>query len=185
MAAHVCPWWLGYFLINPLRRFRQDPQEILSPYVGEGMTVFEPGPGMGFFTLELAHLVGESGRVVAADIQPKMLDKLKRRAARRGLAGRIETRLAQKNSLPVSDLRGRVDFVLAFALVHEMPEAAPFFRQAAETLKPGAPLLLAEPKGHVKPAQFDAELKAAAGAGFVEAGRPAIRSSYTALLRRS
>jgi predicted methyltransferase len=59
----VCPWWLGYLLASPLRRLRHDPSPILAPYLREGMTVLEPGPGMGFFTLELARRVGPSGRV--------------------------------------------------------------------------------------------------------------------------
>jgi predicted methyltransferase len=62
MSRRICPWWLGYFLASPLRRWlRHDPTKILAPYVREGMTVFEPGPGMGFFTLELARRVGASG----------------------------------------------------------------------------------------------------------------------------
>jgi SAM-dependent methyltransferase len=178
----VCPWWLGYFLIIPFRRWRQDPHQILFPYVREGMTVIEPGPGMGFFTLELARLVGPSGRVIAIDVQPKMLRKLESRAAARGLSHRIETRLAQPASMPVADLRGKADFALAFAMVHELPPAAPFFQQVAETLKPGAVLLLAEPRGHVKPEKFEAELEAAAAAGFTVASRPPIAGSHTALL---
>ena len=79
MAHRVCPWWLGYFLMNPLRRYGQNPAKILAPFIHEGMIVLEPGPGMGFFTLELARRVGKSGRVVAVDIQAKMLDRLKRR----------------------------------------------------------------------------------------------------------
>jgi hypothetical protein len=51
MAHRVCPWWLGYLLVNPLRRLVQNPVALLQPYVAEGMTVLEPGPGMGFFTL--------------------------------------------------------------------------------------------------------------------------------------
>jgi hypothetical protein len=44
MAHRVCPWWIGYLLANPLRRWLgQDPAKILSPYVREGMTVLEPG----------------------------------------------------------------------------------------------------------------------------------------------
>ena len=85
MAQEVCPWWLGYFLISPLRRLLQDPRKLVGPYVREGVIVLEPGPGMGFFTLELGRLVGPSGRVVAVDIQPRMLSNLKRRAARAGL----------------------------------------------------------------------------------------------------
>jgi len=71
MSHTVCPWWLGYVLASPLRRLFLDPVKLLSPYVQAGMTVLEPGPGMGFFTLELARLVGPAGRVVAVDIQPK------------------------------------------------------------------------------------------------------------------
>ena len=82
MGHRVCPWWLGYFLASPLRRLLQDPVAITKPYVREGMTVLEPGPGMGFFTLEMARQVGASGRVVAVDVQPRMIAGLKRRLAK-------------------------------------------------------------------------------------------------------
>jgi ubiquinone/menaquinone biosynthesis C-methylase UbiE len=184
MAEHrLCPWWLGYFLICPARRWMQKPGAILAPYVRAGMTVVEPGPGMGFFTLELARLAGASGRVIVVDVQPAMLERLSRRAQTAGLAGRIETRLAQPESLGLKDVAGSADFVLAFAVVHEMPSVPAFFQQAAQVLKPGGHLLLAEPAGHVTPAQFDAELAAAAEAGLGLAGRPAIRRSHTALLQ--
>jgi hypothetical protein len=50
MAEHgVCPWWGGYILANPIRKLAQDPARMLKPFVGVGMTVLEPGPGMGFF----------------------------------------------------------------------------------------------------------------------------------------
>jgi 2-polyprenyl-3-methyl-5-hydroxy-6-metoxy-1,4-benzoquinol methylase len=82
MAHRVCPWWIGYLLASPVRRwFGQDPVGILSSYVHESMTVLEPGPGMGFFTIPLARLVGNAGRVIAVDMQPKMIKGLKRRAA--------------------------------------------------------------------------------------------------------
>jgi SAM-dependent methyltransferase len=183
MPHSVCPWWLGYLLASPLRRLRHDPAKIIGPYVREGMTVLEPGPGMGFFTLELARRVGASGRVVAVDIQPQMLDRLKRRADRAGLLARVDIRLAQSASLGLADLAGAVDFVLAFAMVHEMPSAAAFFREAAQVMKPGARLLLAEPEGHVQPALFEAELAFAAEAGLEVSERPGIRRSLAAVLR--
>jgi ubiquinone/menaquinone biosynthesis C-methylase UbiE len=49
------------------------------------MTVLAPGPGMGFFTIPLARLVGPSGRVIAVDLQPKMIESLKRRASKAGV----------------------------------------------------------------------------------------------------
>ena len=184
MAHRVCPWWLGYLLASPLRRLWQDPQKVLAPFIREGMTVLEPGPGMGFFTLELARLVGPSGRVVAVDIQPRMLASLKRRAARAGLRERVETRVAQADTLGIADLAGSVDFTLAFALVHELPAAESFFAEVARASKPRAGLLFAEPAGHVKAPVFEAELNAAILAGFELVERPAIRSSRTAFLKK-
>jgi ubiquinone/menaquinone biosynthesis C-methylase UbiE len=184
MSKRVCPWWIGYFLLNPFRRMSQDPAKILAPYVREGMTVLEPGPGMGYFTLELARMVGAPGRVVVVDIQPKMLASLKRRAAKRGLLERIDTRLVQPDSLGLADLAAKVDFALAFAMVHEMPDASRFFAETARTLKPGASLLLAEPRGHVKEAEFENELRAAAAAGLQLADRPPIGRSHAALLKK-
>jgi ubiquinone/menaquinone biosynthesis C-methylase UbiE len=107
MSHRVCPWWLGYLLASPVRRLLHDPARILAPHVREGMAVLEPGPGMGFFTLELARRVGPSGRVVAIDVQPRMLAGLRRRAARASLERRIETRQARPDSLGVEDLAGR------------------------------------------------------------------------------
>lgn len=185
MAKRVCPWWLGYLLASPIRRLMSDPAKVLAPHVREGMTVFEPGPGMGFFTLELARRVGASGRVVAVDLQRQMLEGLKRRAARAGLLERVDARLATTDSLGAEDLAGTIDFVLAFAVVHEMPSAEVFFRQAASTLKPNGTLLLAEPKGHVSSAEFESELRAAAQARLEVADHPSIRRSHAALLKKT
>jgi len=182
MPNRVCPWWLGYLLASPLRRWMQDPTEILSPHMREGMTVLEPGPGMGFFTIPLARLVGSSGRVVAVDLQEKMIAGLKRRAAKANVLNRIDARLSPAESMGLDDLAGRVDFTLAFAMVHEFPDAGRFFREVARASKPGALLLLAEPRGHVDDVKFVAELTAAAEAGFELSARPVIRRSHGALL---
>jgi ubiquinone/menaquinone biosynthesis C-methylase UbiE len=185
MPKRVCPWWLGYFLASPVRRWISDaPAKLLAPYVREGMTVLEPGPGMGYFTLELARGVGPSGRVVVVDIQSPMLASLKRRARNAGLLDRIDARLASADSMGIGDLAGKIDFTLAFALVHEMPSAEHFFREAAQASKPSALLLLAEPSGHVKPEEFEAELKYAGEAGFSIVDTPEVRRSRAALLRK-
>lgn len=185
MPKRVCPWWLGYILASPIRRFLQDPSAIVRPYVQQGMTVLEPGPGMGFFTAELARRVGPNGRVIAVDVQPRMIAGLERRLVRAGLFGHVDTRLASSDSLGLSDLRGKVDFTFAMAVVHETPGPAWFFNQVAETMKPGATLLLAEPRGHVKEAEFAAELAAASAAGLQVTDRPAMRRLHAALLTRN
>lgn len=148
------------------------------------MIVLEPGPGMGFFTLEMARRVGPKGRVIAVDVQPQMLAGLKRRARKAGFADRIETRLAPGEHLGIDDLKGRVDFALAFAMVHEVPNPELLLKEIAESLKPGAQLLLAEPAGHVSKQLFAAELDYASKAGLSLESQPAIRRSQTAVLVR-
>jgi SAM-dependent methyltransferase len=185
MGKRVCPWWLGYILASPIRRLLQDPAATVRPFVKPGMTVLEPGPGMGFFTLELARQVGPNGRVIAVDVQARMIAGLKRRLAKAGLANRVDTRIAPPDSLGLADLRGKVDFTFAMAVVHETPGAEWFFKQVTEAMKPGATLLLAEPAGHVKEPEFTAELKAAADAGLVPADRPTLRRLQTVLLRKA
>jgi len=149
------------------------------------MTVLEPGPGMGFFTLELARRVGRTGRVIAVDVQPRMIERLKRRAANANLAGRIDARVTRADSMQLEGLDRGIDFVLAFAVVHEMPEAVVFFTEAAVTMKPDARMLLAEPSGQVSEAEFDIELEIARRAGFEVEARPQIRRTRTAVLRKT
>ncbi len=185
MAERLCPWWMGYLLASPMRRWRQKPEELLASYLREGMTVLEPGPGMGFFTLPMARMVGPAGRIVAIDIQAKMLESLRRRALKAGTSERIDTRLAQADSLGAGDLVGRVDFALAFAVVHELPSPAMFFREAAAAMKAGALMLFAEPAGHVKPAMFQAELQAAREASLAVTAQPAIRKYLAAVLKKN
>jgi ubiquinone/menaquinone biosynthesis C-methylase UbiE len=179
---YVCPWWIGYLLVSPLRRLVQDPAALLAPLVREGMTLLEPGPGMGFFTLDAARRVGPRGRVVAVDLQPRMLATLRRRAERAGLADRIETREARAESLGVADLAGKIDLVLALLMVHETPDPGRLFAELRATLAPGGKVLVVEPRGHVGEDEFEAELAAAAGAGLRRVPGPSFWRSHTALL---
>jgi 2-polyprenyl-3-methyl-5-hydroxy-6-metoxy-1,4-benzoquinol methylase len=185
MASHRCPHWLGYLLLCPLRRLGQKPEKILAPFVAEGMTALDVGPGMGYFSLPMARMVGPAGSVLCVDVEEKMLRSLEKRAARAALANRIVTRTCGTDSLGLDDFEGRVDFALAFAMVHEVPDAAGFFAEVASALKPGGRVLLAEPKGHVKEPAFAATLDLAAAHGLAVVSRPAIASSHAAVLARS
>ena len=94
----VCPWWVGYILASPIRKLVQESARMLKPFVRVGMTVLEPGPGMGSFTLDLARLVGPAGRVIAVDVQPQMIAGLRRRADGRPI-DRIDIRLASAGTM--------------------------------------------------------------------------------------
>ncbi len=184
MSKRVCPWWLGYLLLNPFRRFYQNPDKVLSPFVTNGMTVLEVGPGMGFFSLPLAGMVGPGGKVICVDVQEKMLLALKRRADAAGLAARIVTRVCTPASLCFDDFNGKIDFCLAFAVVHEVPDQANFFAEISHALKPGALCLFAEPKGHVTAREFEVSRGIAGEKGLRRVGNPDIPWCRTALLKK-
>ncbi len=180
------PWWAGYLLTSPLRRLVHNPSDILSPFVKEGMQVLEPGPGRGFFTLELARLVGPNGKVVASELQTSMLEGLKKRAKRAKLGDRVDVRQATRSSLGIDDLAGVIDFAFSFAVAHETAEPERFFAQIVRTLAPEASLLLVEPDGHVAKEYFQRLTAAAVGCGLaaVTAG-PKIDGSHVVLLRKA
>lgn len=179
---HVCPWWLAYTFDNPLRRLIHNPKEIFSDYVKEGMTVMDIGCGMGYFTLGLAGFVGDSGRVIAIDLQQEMLDIMVKRATGKKLAQRIIPHRAQPDSINNAT---PVDFVLAFWMVHEVPEPAPFFKEIAAVLKPSAKLLYAEPAFHVPEKRYKEILTAAEQSGLTISRNLVIRFSRAALLEKT
>jgi len=185
MPAHVCPAWLGYFLLFPWRKWLENPNQILGPLVRPGMTVLEPGCGMGYFTLPLARMVGPEGRIVAVDIQPKMLAALTRRARKAGLADRIEIRLAQADRLGIEDLDGRVDLVSALHMIHEVPDQTSFFQDIWTALKPGGLFFIVEPKAHVKAKQFEQGLAKAEEMGFKREEWQAKARGWKTLLRKT
>lgn len=184
-AHHVCPVWVGYLLASPVRALRQNPVRILSPYVSSGMRVMDIGCAMGFFSLPLARLVKPDGRVICVDLQQKMLDALERRARRARLIDWIERRRCGAQSLGVADLAGQIDFVLAFALVHEVPDTARFFSEIGTGLKPGARVLVAEPRGRVTEAAFRESVAVAESGGFVVVDSPKISRSHAVVLRKA
>ncbi len=177
-SEHVCPWWCCFTFDNPVRRLFHNPARIVSHYIRQGNTAIDIGPGMGYFTGAMCELVGKKGTVIAVDIQQKMLDSLKKRVERMGLSNRLRTHLAGPKQFGVSD---KADFVLAFWMVHEVPDKSEFFRQVAHLLKPGGRFLLAEPYLHVTKKGFTDTVHAALGAGLKVRESPKIFFSRTAL----
>ena len=184
MENHLCPWYLGYVLASPVRRFYQNPEKLLNSYLKEGMKVLEVGPGMGFFSLPMARIVGESGRIFCIDVQEKMLQSLRRRAVRANLHSRIEMHLCGESSLQIDNLAGSIDFALAFAVVHEVPDQKLLFKEICASLKKDGLLLISEPKGHVSEGEFEKTLSLTQTNGMEKVDSPNIRGSYSAVLRK-
>jgi ubiquinone/menaquinone biosynthesis C-methylase UbiE len=162
----------------------QNPATILSPYVKPGMTVLDIGCGMGFFTLDMAKLVGSGGRVVAIDLQQRMIDALRRRAATAKLSERIDSRICTGENLGADDLKGRVDFAAAFFVVHEVPDANAFIREVHLLVAPGGTFFVLEPEGRVTVSGFEDMIARANEAGFSLIERPRVRRSRSAVFRR-
>jgi SAM-dependent methyltransferase len=87
------------------------------------------------------------------------------------------------DDLGIDDLAGAVDFALAFAVAHEVPDQARLLDQIRRGLRPGARLLLSEPAGHVDEQEFRETVEAAERAGFEIVERPSIRRSRSLLFR--
>ncbi|MGM0665642.1 MAG: class I SAM-dependent methyltransferase [Thermodesulfobacteriota bacterium] len=177
--GRVCPWWLGYTFDNPIRRMIHPPEKILGPYVREGMTVLDVGAGFGHFSIGMARLVGETGEVIAADVQEKMLEKTLSRARKAGVERRIKPLPCRTETL---GLHVDVDFALACNVLHEMPDLPGLFAELQSRLKPNGLFFVMEPAGHVGAKAFEKELALALAAGFQEQARPRVFQERCVLL---
>ena len=177
----VCPVEIAGMLDNKIRRWLQNPRKILGPYIKEGMTVLDIGCGPGFFSIDLAQMAGKSGRVIASDLQEGMLQKLRAKIQGTELAERITLHKCEENKIGVAE---NVDFVLAFYLVHEVPNQEQFFNEIGLILKPNGQFFIAEPLFHVSKTAFEETIKKACAAGFTPIERPKVFLSRTAILKK-
>ena len=148
----TCPWWFLFTFDNPLRMIYQDPVKILTPYINIGDTVVDLGCGMGYFSIPMANLVGETGKVIAVDLQSRMLVGLRRRAQSKGLSERVTTHQCEQDRIGITE---KVDFVLAFWMIHEVHDSLSFLAQIRQILNDGGKLLIAEPYIHVSRRRFE------------------------------
>ncbi|NLD36813.1 MAG: class I SAM-dependent methyltransferase [Desulfatiglans sp.] len=175
----VCPVGDAWSLDNKIRRLYQNPVKILEPYLQEGMTVLDVGCGPGFFTIDMAGMVGEAGKVIAVDLQEGMLQKLRSKIKATELESRIELHQCDQNKIGISE---QVDFILLFYMVHEVPEKASFFTELFSLLKSNRQALIVEPPFHVSGAAFRKTLQTAEAVGFKTVEGPKMLFHNTAIL---
>ena len=164
-------------------RFRlllHNPQKILKNYVRPGMTVLDLGCGTGYFTLEAAKLLNNSGKVIAADVQKGMLDILKQKLRNSGLRGLIEIHNSQENRL---DLLEKVDFILAFYSFHEMKYIDNIIGDLTRIVKPETKIYISEQKLHVSKNRFNTIIAKMENNGFEICERPIICCSRAVIMR--
>ena len=177
----VCPVELAGSLDTRLRRWLQNPSRLLAPFIKEGMSVLDAGCGPGFFSIDMAEMVGPSGRVIAADLQEGMLEKVGHKIRGTELERRVTLHKCQEDRIGLMET---VDFALAFYVVHEIPHQAAFFEELASIVKPCGFLLVVEPPFHVSKMEFEETIGRAISAGFTVVDKPRIFPNKTVLLRR-
>ena len=178
---HLCPRWLCFTFDNGLRRLVQNPDRIIKPYVHEGDTVLDVGPGIGYFTIPIARAVGSNGRVIAADLQESMLKGIFQRAVRAGLEERVILCHSGTDTLNVGE---KVDFAIAFWMLHEVQSLNRFMAQLYDVVKPGGKLLVAEPRFHVSRSFFQMQMEVIRSAGFNLVNQPDIPLSSASLFSK-
>jgi ubiquinone/menaquinone biosynthesis C-methylase UbiE len=177
----VCPVEVAGSLDNRIRRWFQDPRKILRPHIVEGMTVLDLGCGPGFFSVDIAQMVGKSGWVIAADLQEGMLRKLRDKIQGTELEERITLHKCEENHIGLSE---NVDFILAFYMVHEVPNQGGLFHEMKSILKQNGRVFIVEPPFHVSKTAFEETIRRARDAGFTPVERPKVFLSKTVIMKK-
>jgi ubiquinone/menaquinone biosynthesis C-methylase UbiE len=176
----ICPVELADSLDSRIRKWIQDPTKILSPFIREGIKILDIGCGPGYFTIEMAKMAGKESKVFAVDIQEGMLKKLHDKIAGTELEGRI---ILVKNEKGKNNIPEKVDFILAFYMVHEVPDKDLLFKELKDKLKEKGQFLIVEPKlFHVSKTEFNSTLKTAEKNGFKINPGPKLPFSHSAIL---
>jgi ubiquinone/menaquinone biosynthesis C-methylase UbiE len=161
--SKVCPVELSGSLDNSFRRYFQNPEKIMKPYIKPGMVVLDLGCGPGFFTIGIAKLLIGQGKVVAADLQEGMLEKIRQKISKTTLEKMIELHKCQEQLVGVTE---KVDFILAFYMVHEVPDQDKLFKELKSILKPEGKIFIVEPNFHVPKKSFNYMLERIKNLGF-------------------
>ncbi len=136
------------------RETTQKPEYVLDAIgIREGQTVADVGCGSGYFTTRIAKRLGPRGRVLATDLQPEMLELLKKKLDAQKVTNVVPL-LATPDDAKLP--RGEVDLVLMVDVYHELPKPPVTLAQIKSALTPNGRLALVEykaedPKVAIKP----------------------------------
>ena len=140
--AQTMHWRAADWLTRGTRESEEDTAMMLQQLrLQPGQVVCDLGSGNGYHTLQMASLVGASGRVLAVDIQPEMLEKLKQRARLESISN-IETIESEADDPRLPE--GQLDLVLMADVYHEFSHPQEILQAVRDSLKPDGRLALLE-----------------------------------------
>ena len=174
----ICPVEKAGLLDNFFRRWIQNPDKILANRISGNSTVVDLGCGPGFFTVEIAKRLGNSGKVIAVDVQQTMLDILKNKIKNTPYEPKI---ILHKAGLESLNLTEKADFILAFYVVHEI-NRPDFYAELKSILKPSGRLFIVEPGFHVTRQVYNKMIEELVREGFQIVEHPKIFFSRAVVL---
>ncbi len=130
------------WLDRPEREEEERPELVIDAMrLERGEVVADLGAGSGYFTFRLAKKVGNTGKVLAVDIQEEMLETLRQRASALGVTNVEEVKGEENNPhLPAAS----VDAVLMVDVYHELAYPYEVMTRVREALKPGGQVVFVE-----------------------------------------
>ncbi len=177
----VCPVERTKWLDIKLRKWLHNPKKIFGEFIKDNSVILDVGCGSGFFTIELAKMMNNSGKIIAADLQKGMLKKVEQKIKGKEIEERIVLHKCNKDKIGISE---KVDFVLAFYMVHEVPDEYKFLKEIKMILKPDGIFYVVEPKFHVSKIDFKNTINKATALGFKPIKKPRIFWSRAMIFRR-
>jgi SAM-dependent methyltransferase len=130
------------WLVRPDRDQTEQPEKVLDALqIRQGSTVADVGAGVGYFTWRLARRVGPQGKVIAVDVQQKMLDLLAENLRQRQISN-VELVLGGVKDPRLPE--GAVDLVLLVDVYHEFSEPEAMMTAIRRSLKPDGRVVLVE-----------------------------------------
>lgn len=178
---NVCAVERAGALDNKFRKLLHNPEKILGKYIEPGNFVMDFGCGPGFFSIEMAKLLQHSGKVIAVDLQQGMLDKLSNKIEGSIYEKSIQLHKCMANSIGLTE---SLDFILAFFVVHEVPNSENLFIQFNNMLKEKGKIFISEPLFHVPQRMFNANLEIALKQGFKVIETPKVFFSRSVVLEK-
>jgi len=167
-------------LESRFRKFFQNPKRLFKKYIIDCMSVLDFGCGPGFFSIEIAKLK-KVKKVISVDLQKGMLDIISKKIIDTDIKQKIELVNCTKTEIGYF---GKVDMIVAFYVLHEVPDSKKILSDFFNLLNPGGILYVAEPKHHVNKNDFNDLIGVAKEIGFNIIKSPWVIGSFAAVFRK-
>ncbi|TMB07435.1 MAG: methyltransferase domain-containing protein [Deltaproteobacteria bacterium] len=124
---------------DPSRAEWQKPDEVLRVLAPRrGQVVCDIGAGPGYFTFPVARAVGEAGHVYAVDVEPRILEALRKRLRKSRLRNVTPVLALEDDPLVPT---ASCDLILVVDTYHHFPDGPAYLRRLARSLRPGGRLV--------------------------------------------